>query len=75
MPGIVDAQARHLGHIADLVKGFEHVPRVEWRASDRREEVAATNAKNKNIAELCLGFSAMTRVFAKGSDDLVLPRL
>lgn len=35
----------------------------------------ARKARTKNIIELCLGFSAMTRVFAKGSEDLVLPRL
>lgn len=32
----------------------------------------AVNAKNKNIIELALGFSAMTRVFAKQSDTKIL---
>lgn len=32
----------------------------------------AVNAKNKNIIELALGFSAMTRMFAKQSDTKIL---
>ena len=35
----------------------------------------AKRARTKNIVEVCVGFSAMTRVFAKGSEDLVLPQL
>jgi hypothetical protein len=35
----------------------------------------AENAKTKNIQEIALGFSAMTRVFAKQSDTKILERL
>jgi hypothetical protein len=35
----------------------------------------AQTARSKNVFDLCLGFSAMTQVFAKTSEDLILKRL